>query len=77
MLVFLYFLLDYVQSIVEAFVNLQLLGDDLAGMHDGGVVLAEFIANFGEGKLCQLVNQIHGNVAGKGYVLVAFLSLDV
>ena len=38
---------------------------------------AEFIANFGEGKLCQLVNQIHGNVAGKGYVLVAFLSLDI
>ena len=77
MLVFLYFLFDYIQGIVEAFVHLQLLGDDLAGMHDGGVVLAEFIANLGEGKLCQLVNQIHGNVTGKGDVLMALLSLDV
>lgn len=70
-------LADVYEAAAELGVDVELVGDAVATVADGGVVLAsEDLAYGGQSKLGLFAEEIHGDLPGLGGLLVAFAAFD-
>ena len=56
--------------------DLQSLLNFLDGVENGGVILAKLCANGGQAEICQLADQVNGNVPGFCYILCTLVATN-